>query len=237
MDANGFYVSGDQPFGPLSIKCRPPTLIPRPETEDWVIRLSKGASDRIPKSQSQLSVLDICTGTGCIPLLLARACQPKTVSGVGVDISPAAIELAKENAQNALPGVDVDFIIQDLFSGSFADRILEANSGGFDIITCNPPYIPRKEYEGLSRSVRDHEDPGALIGDDNDGLSFYRRLVDVVKSRKQLVKPNGIIAVEHGAGQGFAVKHIFEDGLQIQSERVEMWNDPWGKDRAVISFL
>lgn len=96
--------SGNQPFGPITIKTRAPTLIPRPETEDWTIRLASVLEDKFPtkvgREKRVLRILDLCTGTGCIPILLSHL--RRQAGGIaiayGVDISTDAVGLARENA-------------------------------------------------------------------------------------------------------------------------------------------
>ncbi|KAG8983623.1 hypothetical protein FRB90_005866 [Tulasnella sp. 427] len=236
------YVLGNQPFGPLSIKCRSPTLIPRPETEDWVTRLTGIISSSETPSNGSLSVLDICTGTGCIPLLLTSTSRVP-ISAVGVDISDSATALAKENVADASLSERIRILKGDLFDDTLARTVLShtPSQGGFDVITSNPPYIPQEEYDKLPPSVKQHEDRLALLGDREgsgatDGLSFYRRIVDLI-GREPLLKDGGILAVEHGIGQSDAVQSIFSNGLDRRVKRLEAWKDQWDKERAVVAFL
>ena len=158
---------------------RPPVLIPRPETEDWTIRLAELLSPP-PSSTRPLKVLDLCTGSGCIPLLLCHLWPPGTAHATGVDISPSAIQLASDNAalcniplrtdsgpnaQRPIEQKQNTFapVLADLASPTFAqDARLEPP---YDLITSNPPYIPRDEYERLPASVKDFEDERALLGE------------------------------------------------------------------------
>lgn len=95
---------GTQPFGPLTLLTRPPTLIPRPETEEWTIRLASFITTFLSKHQEPVSssnplhILDLCTGSGCIPLLLCQLLPKGSVRSVGVDISKSALQLARDNA-------------------------------------------------------------------------------------------------------------------------------------------
>ena len=108
--------TGSQPFGPIAIKTRAPTLIPRPETEDWTIRLASLLEDRFPiedeGERRVLRMLDLCTGTGCIPILLAhlRRQAGGITAAYGVDISTNAVSLARENAadQSLTPSSGLD---------------------------------------------------------------------------------------------------------------------------------
>lgn len=158
------YILGTQPFGPLTIQCRPGVLIPRWETEEYTCRIAQALKGH------KLAVVDACTGLGCIPLLLKHECPQLDVSGF--DVSPVAVRLAEENAIKN--GVDVKFYEADVFSTEIRA----------DFITSNPPYVPDADmrapvtHNGLERSVRQYEPDLALRGH----LEFYERLVQLVRS-------------------------------------------------------
>jgi len=209
--------------------CRPPVLIPRPETEHWVTRLA----ERIrPDVLAPISMLDLCTGTGCIPLLLAHLWPPRSVRALGVDVSPDAVRLARENAlENETSRSELTFVEGDLFDPDFAQK-LPADPTRTTLLTCNPPYISAEDYEALPLEVRDHEDRLALRGDPPgstslDGLSFYRRIAGLLPD---LVSPGGTVAFEFGMGQGEAVGRIMALGVEEQ----EIWQDQFGRDRVLI---
>ncbi|KAF7321679.1 S-adenosyl-L-methionine-dependent methyltransferase [Mycena kentingensis (nom. inval.)] len=134
------YILGDQPFGGLNLKCRAPTLIPRPETESWALRLA----ERLKQRPRKRRVLDLGTGTGCIPLLLCQQLPAGTIAALGVDVSPDAVKLANENA--VLTGFDQDSAEGNTFRAlqmsflhaDFPTRIQPP----FDVVVSNPPYIP-----------------------------------------------------------------------------------------------
>lgn len=139
-------------------------------------------------------VLDLCTGSGIIPIVLARETGARCV---GVDVSTEALEFARKNAERHAPTGAVALLQGDLFA-PVPKRFL----GRFDLLTSNPPYIPKKVLETLEPEVHKHEPALALLGGD-DGLSFYRRLVAEVKA---WVKPGGWVLFEVGtARQGEAV--------------------------------
>jgi release factor glutamine methyltransferase len=228
--------TGTQPFGPLSLLTRPPVLIPRPETEHWAIQLSDLIS---PTPENPVSVLDLCTGSGCIPLLLCHVWPKGSARAYGVDISSDAIQLAKDNAdrihiankftqhepQNVFTPFNIDI------RNPVAESLL-ADIGPFDVVTSNPPYIPKREYDSLPSSVKDFEDPRALLGgDDVDGLTFYRAIARLL-GRPGLLNKDALIALEVGDGQAQAVKYILETEARIY--RTEIWLDPWAKQRAVV---
>ncbi|CAE6518030.1 unnamed protein product [Rhizoctonia solani] len=164
------YLLGTQPFGSIEILTRPPTLIPRPETEHWTLCLAQILRSHACKD-NPLRILDLCTGTACIPLLLCHSLPPSTVSALAIDVSPAAVELADENISrcgfNNSGGNTVHVECLDIFAQDFVPSLkqLVKNWGAFDVLTSNPPYIPRQEYDKLSHTVRSFEDPLALLGE------------------------------------------------------------------------
>lgn len=205
---------GTQPFYPLSIPLliRPPTLIPRPETEHWVTELAEVLHTYLASQPTRPSaspprpfrILDIGTGSGCIPLALAASLrQYDNVHAVGVDVADSAVELARENVVRCGFEKLVTIGKADLFANDFAsvanglasdgefDVGAGSGSGGgaYDIIISNPPYITREAYKSLASSVKDWEDRGALVGEvqndaseADDGLIFYRRIVSLLPS-------------------------------------------------------
>ncbi|MDE5729807.1 MAG: peptide chain release factor N(5)-glutamine methyltransferase [Clostridia bacterium] len=182
-----WYIIGDTEFCNCKIKVDERALIPRPETEilaDTVIR-SVEDNDK---------VLDMCTGSGCIAVAVAKACKGRGVSVTAADVSDAAIMLAKENAN--LNSVDVSFVVSDLFKNVH---------GRYNIIVCNPPYIKSTEIPYLQREVREHEPRVALDGGE-DGLEFYRRLASEVKS---YLTKDGMLIMECGEGQTTEILQIF----------------------------
>lgn len=162
------YVLGAVPFCDILVQVRPPILIPRPETEELVAWL---ISKLEPVSGDALTIVDMCTGSGCIALSLARALPHATI--YGLDINPEAIDLARENAVlNNLP--QVTFIQSDLFAQLPAGLKI-------DVLVANPPYIATHELEQLEPEVKHWEDHVALHGG-SDGLTLYRRLIMELKT-------------------------------------------------------
>ncbi|KAI6032835.1 S-adenosyl-L-methionine-dependent methyltransferase [Pisolithus orientalis] len=233
------YILGTTPFGPLSLLCRPPTLIPRPETEDWTLRLANTIS---PKSSRPLSVLDLCTGSGCIPLLLCHLWPPGSTRAFGVDISKQAIKLATDNAARcnipAHSGADSLCNVFVPVLGDFRDtKFLKKLGAPFDVVTANPPYIPEQEYDQLSPSVKDYEDPRALLGDlpespIQNGLSFYH-LIARFLAEKGILRNGATVALEVGDRQAEAVENILHCSAGLR--HTEIWTDPWGKQRVVLA--
>lgn len=162
------YLLGAVPFGDLEVLVEPPILIPRPETEEWCMDLI----EQLQKLEDQsISILDLCSGSGCIGLALAHALPHAQV--YAVDIAPEAIQLGVMNAQHN-DVENITFIESDLFTN------IPENTH-FDLIVSNPPYIPSQEWQELDLSVTKWEDPVALIADDQ-GLEVIRRIINQAPS-------------------------------------------------------
>ncbi|KLO09242.1 S-adenosyl-L-methionine-dependent methyltransferase [Schizopora paradoxa] len=258
------YILGTQPFGHLELLVRKPVLIPRPETEDWTIRLASLLS---PSADRPLKLLDLCTGSGCIPLLLCHLWQKGSLRAVGVDVSHDALQLAKDNAKrvnvsspqtlepvddfqeakktsNTFVGIHADILDADFIKGPEISTMQP-----FDVVTSNPPYIPKHEYDGLPPSVRDYEDPAALLGDppspradelneshrdhDRRGLRFYRAIADLIGNHR-LVKEGGLAVLEVGHDQSRDVAALMSKNAKVS--RTEIWKDPWGVERCVLAW-
>lgn len=157
------YILNTTSFYGLDFICTPSALIPRPETEelvDWILKSEK----------NKISILDIGTGTGCIPISLAKNNTDYTVSAL--DISDVALELAKDNAQKN--EVDISFISADILSYTSDKR--------YDLIVSNPPYVRNLEKIKIQNNVLNFEPPLALFVDDDDPLVFYRAILEFAKS-------------------------------------------------------
>jgi len=184
------YLIGCVPFYGLTIYIGSGVLIPRPETEllvDEVILQMRR------KETSPLKFLDLCTGSGCIALAIARHFPEATV--YGVDASEAAMVYATQNAL-ANEVHNVCFKLGDLFG--------PVNTLHFDCIVSNPPYIRHDEIKTLQREIREHEPHTALDGG-RDGLDFYRR---IFSDAPAYLKDNGIIMLEIGCGQSAAIRDL-----------------------------
>ncbi len=208
------YVIGQWDFRKLMLKVDRRALIPRPETELLVDLVLKSAQ---VKQVDKPLIVDVGTGTGCIILSLASEMRDGVF--VGLDISPEALLLAKENA---------------VFTG-LADRVLFAESDGcgefdpasVDVLVSNPPYIPSHVVDGLEPHIRDHEPRMALDGGP-DGLNIYRALLlDAV----MVLKPGGGVFFEIGDEQGTAIREMLEE---YGFAGVEIIKDYSGKDRFAV---
>lgn len=199
------YITGEQEFMGLNFRVREGVLIPRQDTEILVmeaLKLSEGKR-----------VLDICTGSGCILLSLARLGGIK--HGTGVDISEAALEIARENAKELQ--VSVDLINSDIYSQV---------EGKYDIIISNPPYIQTEVIPTLMEEVKDYEPVIALDGKE-DGLFFYK---EICRGLKDYLNPGGHVLFEIGYDQGEAVKKLLQEADMIN---INIIKDLAGLDRVV----
>ena len=160
------YIIGDTEFYGLKLKVNQHTLIPRPETEelvDWILK-------EIKNQESQISILDIGTGSGCIAIALAKNLPNAKV--FAMDISDEALKITKENA--LLNKVDIEFIHQDILSLNHAE--FDSVFQKFDIIVSNPPYVRILEKAEIKNNVLNYEPHLALFVEDNEPFLFYKAI-------------------------------------------------------------
>ncbi|MCQ2518636.1 MAG: peptide chain release factor N(5)-glutamine methyltransferase [Lachnospiraceae bacterium] len=181
------YILGSWDFMGLEFNVNPSTLIPRQDTETLVEEVMKYLKDGS-------EILDMCTGSGCILLSLLH--YSNECRGVGADINPRAVSLARENA--AKLGIEAEFVESDMF---------ESISGKFDFIVSNPPYIESATIETLDCKVKEFEPVAALDGGE-DGLVFYRILCNECG---KYLKVGGMVFFEIGYNQGESVKNLLQD--------------------------
>ncbi len=194
------YLTGRREFWSLGFEVTPATLIPRPESETLV----EAALGRSGPREGALRLLDLGTGTGC--LLLALLSELPYATGIGVDTSEAALEVARRNADRlGLAG-------RAAFKGGSWGAGLDER---FDLIVSNPPYIAETEAAILPPDVAFYEPEGALFGGP-DGLAAYRALAPDLA---RLLAPEGVAAIELGAGAAEAVTAIFSAAGLIELER------------------
>jgi release factor glutamine methyltransferase len=257
--------TGSQPFGSLDLFVASPTLIPRPETEEWAIwlvgALRATQHDKAEPSHRPKRILDLCTGSGCIPLLLCSELPHGTIKALGVDISSAAITLASRNRDkhaHASPCSQqrnhFEVLQSDIFSPQFMKVLRDHPLYPFDIITSNPPYISRFQFERLPRSVKSYEDSLALIGEapishhptvaltdrskvNTEGLAFYRRISGLLESDESLIQPGGDVVLEVGVCQAPAVKELLGKALRGRLDFVDIRRDAAGIERVVHAKL
>ena len=203
------YILGRWEFMGLEVITDTRALIPRPETE----LLVEKALEHIQNLNRPAKVLDVCTGSGCIAVAIAKLSGAEVTA---LDISPAALSLAAENAN--LNNVTLNLVQSDLFQS------LEKQT--YDIIISNPPYIPTSELTTLQPEITNHEPILALDGGP-DGLDLYRRLIP--ESLKHL-SPNGAIFLEIGPSEAKGI--MTQAGYDI----VHLIKDYAGKDRILIGI-
>ena len=210
------YILGYRHFYKECYKVCPGVLIPRPDTETVVEsalkflginELATGDLLNIPSygsSTDEIRFADLCTGTGCIGISLANEIvrRGRRAAGYLIDISDTAMEISSSNvASQAIKPDDLEVIRHDVLSGVPA-------LGKLDLIVSNPPYITNEEMDSLDGTVKDHE-PDLALRAGEDGLDFYG---PILETAKQLLKDGGALMVEHGYGQGDAVRDIFAKG-------------------------
>ena len=241
-------ILGRQEFFGLSFLVNEDVLSPRQDTECILERILEEE-----EKKEELSILDLCTGSGCIGLALAKHLYCKTV--LLLDKSDKALEVAKENyrrlfleqesvkeewqcsvlssgrepdsnrIREQVLNPSVHFLESDLFE-SLPSYMEENGISAFDILVSNPPYIRRDVIESLDAEVALHEPVLALDGGE-DGLDFYR---SIAKEGKRFLFPGGRVYVEIGYDQGTSVKDIFQKEGFLD---VEVFQDYAGRDRGV----
>lgn len=202
------YLLGERYFMGFRFAVTPDVLIPRQDTE----LLCETALELISHNALH-TALDLCTGSGCIAIALAKLSD---VSMDALDISRAALAVARENARKL--GADVHFFQSDLW-----DKV----EGHYDLITANPPYIKESEYRTLMREVREHEPRQALFAME-EGLYYYHK---IVPKAADYLNDNGYLVLEIGYDQRQAVEMLMsEAGFQ----NVRTLKDYGGYDRVVV---
>lgn len=210
------YIIGYTDFCHCRIGVKEGVLIPRPETEEII-----SATAILMKKEEMVPqiILDICTGSGCIAIALAKEHPDANI--YAVDISPEAIAIAKDNADKN--GVDIQFDLCDIIH---EEPRLPVNQ--FDLIISNPPYICEREKSGMMPNVLSYEPQIALFVPDNDPMLFYRSI--------------GRYAQQHLSSKGLLVLEINErygnETIQILTDlgfAVEIKKDFWGKDRMALA--
>jgi release factor glutamine methyltransferase len=204
-------ILGTREFWDLPLVLTPDVLVPRPETET-VVETALHAIARDGTTLEMLRILDIGTGSGALLLALLKE-LPKAV-GLGTDISAAALEVARANAERNNLKDRCAFVACDIAAGV---------EGIFDLIVANPPYIARGEIASLAPEVRLY-DPATALDGGNDGLDVYRA---IAAEAGRLLNPGGQLIVELGAGQEAAVAALFtKAGLHVAAARKDLAGIP-----------
>lgn len=206
------YIIGKAWFGPLDLFVNENVLIPRPETEElceWMLKENR---------ETNLKVLDACTGSGCIPLYLKFFRNNWEIRGF--DLSPGAITVAKQNVENLK--LEVTFFTDDVCEPQHIAQ------NDYDILVSNPPYIPREEAEELRPHVIEHEPEMALFAPEGDALYFYRALE---KLGRKCLKIHGQLWIEIHEHHAQETAELFT--FDYWSEP-KILNDIHGKSRFIF---
>jgi release factor glutamine methyltransferase len=210
------YIVGKQAFFGLDFEVTPDVLIPRPETE-----LLVEETLRLAASLDQPVIIDVGTGSGCIAVTLARELEDAQV--IALDISPAALAVARRNARRNGVEDRIELLESDLLRGVNPDCKA-------DFILSNPPYVAASELPTLQREVRDWE-PHVALTDFADGLRFYRRLLTEAPS---YLKPGGYLLFEMGYQQAEAIKALVDCNVWREPKALRDWQ---GIERTLVLHL
>jgi release factor glutamine methyltransferase len=211
------YIVGHREFWGLKLEVNPDVLIPRPATELIV----EATLELFPNSNAALRIADVCTGCGCVAVAVAHERPRATV--VASDISPAALDVARRNADRHGVGRRVSFRIGDLLRG------LDSVEYPFDAILANPPYVVDRARPALQPEVRDFEPALALFGG-SDGLEVITRLVAEAPRKLRL---GGYLVFEFGLGQDVEIEELVQRAPDLTLVGVR--RDLQGISRTVIA--
>ncbi len=206
------YITGEAWFYNLPFKVNEHVLIPRPETEELV----KLVCDNLQQNSSK-KIIDIGTGSGCIPVTIKKNTPASNVTAL--DISSAALDLAKENAQyhqTEISWICIDFLVEDNW----------VQLGNYDVIISNPPYIPAKEKWSMDKNVVDYEPALALFVRDEQPLIFYEKIAAFAMEH---LNAGGKIFLETHKNLANEVATLFNNKIY----QVELRKDISGNDRMI----
>ena len=220
------YIIGKTEFYGLPFVVNKHVLIPRPETEElvaWVVSESSrfktfNTSTKQTTDKKQLKILDIGTGSGCIPISLKKQLPFAEISAI--DISNDALTVAKKNA--VLNNVDIHFILQDILKTVALDQ-------HYDIIISNPPYVRELEKKELKNNVLKNEPHVALFVENDNPLIFYAKIAELAK---KYLNKNGLLFFEINQYLGTeTIDLVNKKGLK----NIQLKKDMFGNDRIVVA--
>jgi release factor glutamine methyltransferase len=217
------YITGEAWFYGLRFEVNENTLIPRPETEELVELI---LNSPITQHPSPITILDIGTGTGCIPISIKANLPQANVSAI--DVSEKALEVAKRNAE--LNKVEINFIQANILD---VEDLLKLPSPiihhplSYNIIVSNPPYVRNLEKQEIKKNVLDYEPHLALFVEDTDALLFYRKIAQLALKN---LSPNGLLFFEINQYLGKETVELLES---LGFKNVELKKDIYGNDRMI----
>ncbi|HET9055667.1 MAG TPA: peptide chain release factor N(5)-glutamine methyltransferase [Chitinophagaceae bacterium] len=210
------YVLGEAWFAGMKFYVNEKVLIPRPETEElmeWIV-----SDHRLSVGNTNLRILDIGTGSGCIPVALKKKLPNAEVTAI--DVCTEALHIAIQNA--GINEVEIDFRILDFLNKSNWNGL-----GQFNVIVSNPPYVKKSEAKEMRKSVLDYEPSLALFVPDNDALIFYRYIAEFAKLH---LRDGGSVYLEINESLGLEVANLLtEKGFS----HIELKKDMQGKERMI----
>ncbi len=214
------YLIGRTEFYSLELDITRDCLIPRPETELLVER----AIEFLRTRSSKQFVCDLCTGSGCIAVAIAKNFPAADI--IATDICDAALSVAERNVEKYQLKERIKLLCGNLFDPVIPQLDVEK----FDLIVCNPPYVSDIEFEKLDKNVKDYEPKHALYAG-TDGLDVYRRICE---KAGQFLKPGAALILEIGYAQGQAVKELLEEAQCF--EKITIEKDFHDNDRVVTAI-
>ena len=217
------YITGEAWFYGLRFEVNENTLIPRSETEElveWILNSS------IAQAPSPITILDIGTGTGCIPISIKVNLPQANVSAI--DVSEKALEVAKRNAQSNK--VEINFIQANILEVEDLSQLPSSiihHPSPYNIIVSNPPYVRNLEKEEIKKNVLDYEPHLALFVEDTDALLFYRKIAQLALKN---LAPNGLLFFEINQYLGKETVELLEN---LGFKNIELKKDMYGNDRMI----
>lgn len=217
------YITGEAWFFGLRFEVNENTLIPRPETEelvDWIL------SSSITQHPTLLTILDIGTGSGCIPISLKANLPQVNVSAI--DVSEKALEVAKRNATSNK--VEINFFQTNILEVEDLSQLpspITDYPSPYNIIVSNPPYVRNLEKEEIKKNVLDYEPHLALFVEDTDALLFYRKIAQLALKN---LSPNGLLFFEINQYLGEETVELLEN---LGFKNIELKKDMYGNDRMI----
>jgi release factor glutamine methyltransferase len=227
------YILGETEFYGLPFLVNENVLIPRPETEELVELILDDLSLREQSRSQNVTILDIGTGSGCIPISLKKNLPFADV--FAIDVSPNALEVAQKNAE--INGVEVTFVKADILQVDDLTKLLLCHTErsrsaqlatSLDIIVSNPPYVRNLEKAEINPNVLEYEPHLALFVEDNDALLFYRKISELAKN---YLTENGKLYFEINQYLGKETVALVES---YGFKNVELIKDIYGNDRMVV---